>query len=118
VAQHRAQRVFVLDEQDGEIGRNARARAHRSQPGGTPARRASSSKSVMAFLPATISFFSRSSSPSAFSRSRSMTERWAGSSRLTKSVVSALTRDCSASAYVSLRETASRRDFPLAAQYA
>ena len=42
VAQHHAQRVFVLDEQDGRIGCLTGPRAHRSQPGGTPARRASS----------------------------------------------------------------------------
>ena len=40
--QHRPQRVLVLDEQDRRISCFAGARAHRSQPGGTPARRASS----------------------------------------------------------------------------
>ena len=42
VTQHRPQRVFVLDQQDRRIGCLTGARAHRSQPGGTPARRASS----------------------------------------------------------------------------
>ena len=63
VAQHRAQRVLVLDEQDRGIGELAGRDAHRSQPGGTPARRASSSRSAMAFLRVLRrSCFSRSSS--------------------------------------------------------
>ena len=47
MAQHGAQRVFVLDEQNGRIG--GAAGHYRSQPGGTPARRASSSRSAIAF---------------------------------------------------------------------
>ena len=50
MAQHGAEGILVLDEQNGRIGRVARARSHRSQPGGTEARRASSSRSAMAFL--------------------------------------------------------------------
>ena len=55
MAQHRAQRVLVLDEQNGgwrlaAHGWTRGRRAHRSQPGGTPARRASSSRSATAFL--------------------------------------------------------------------
>ena len=42
MTQHHPQRVFVLDDQDGRIGCLTGPRAHRSQPGGTPARRASS----------------------------------------------------------------------------
>ena len=44
--QHRAQRVFVFDEKD----RGALTRPGRSQPGGTPARRASSSMAVIALV--------------------------------------------------------------------
>jgi hypothetical protein len=50
MAQHDAARILVLDEQNGRIGRVARACGHRSQPGGTEARRASSSRSAMLFL--------------------------------------------------------------------
>jgi hypothetical protein len=52
----------------------------------------------MLFLPSTIACFSRASSATAFRRSRSITVRWAGSSRLTKSVLSALMRVWMASA--------------------
>ena len=50
MAQHGAQRILVLDEQDGRIGGGRARAAHRSQPGGTPARRASSSRSAMRLL--------------------------------------------------------------------
>ena len=67
VAQHRAERVLVFDEQDGRddrtgwprtlmpttafgmIGASCRS-GHRNQPGGTPARRASSSRSAIGLL--------------------------------------------------------------------
>ena len=49
-AEHRPQRVFVLDNQNRRVDRLAGSRAHRIQPGGTPARRASSWKSARAFL--------------------------------------------------------------------
>src|SRR5436190_9203839 len=100
MAQHYAERVFVLDEQDGRVDAGADPGAHRSQPGGTPARRASSSRAARPFLSSSICFFSVPSSASVFWRSRSMTARCAGSARLTKSVVNALMRDCSASASV------------------
>ena len=64
-AQHRAQRVLVLDQQNRRIGRAPRASAHRSQPGGTPALRASSSRSAIAFLSSSTLFCRRSSSLSA-----------------------------------------------------
>ena len=100
VAQHGSERVFVFDEQDRRVDPRADPGAHRTQPGGTPARRASSSKPARPFLSSSICFFSVVSSASAFWRSRSMTARCAGSARLTKSVVNALMRDCSASATV------------------
>ena len=42
VPKHDAQRILVLDEQDRWISCLAGTRAHRSQPAGTPERRASS----------------------------------------------------------------------------
>src|SRR3954465_5739783 len=80
-AQHRPQRVLVLNQQNWRSSRS-RAWAHRSQPAGTPALRASSSRSEMALLPSAPLFFRRSSSLAAFWRSRSMPARWTGSSRL------------------------------------
>jgi hypothetical protein len=50
VAQHGTKGILVLHQQDGRIAGVARVRAHRSQPGGTAARRASSSKSAIACL--------------------------------------------------------------------
>jgi hypothetical protein len=47
--QHGPQRIFVFDEQDGRIRASPGSRRQRSQPGGTPALRASSSKSPSAF---------------------------------------------------------------------
>ena len=74
VAEHGAQRVLVLHQQDRWSGR-ARARAHRSQPAGTPALRASSSRLARAFLPSSTLLRIRSSSLRALSRSRSMPAR-------------------------------------------
>src|SRR5262249_56549843 len=97
---HGENRVLVVDQQDGRDDRRLVAHAHattafgkavrmlkrqRSQPGGTPARRASSSRSATAFLPSTTACLRRVSSESALCRSRSMTDRCAGSSRFPKS---------------------------------
>ncbi len=101
VAQHRAQRVFVFDEQDRGIDGAASADASPQPAGRNAARRASSWKSAMAFLSSSIALLSgASSSSSAFWRFCSMTARCAGSSRFTKSVVSALMWVCSASGVV------------------
>src|SRR6185436_5870541 len=59
--EHRPQRVFVFDEKNRRVSRAARGH-YRSQPGGTFERRASSSKSEMAFLSASIVFWRRASS--------------------------------------------------------
>ena len=53
--EHRPQGVFVFDEENGRVGRAARGH-YRSQPGGTFERRASSSKSEIAFLSASTCF--------------------------------------------------------------
>ena len=109
-AQHRAQRVAVLDDEHHRAGRRgvAAAQRQRSQPAGTPALRASSSMSLIALVCAAISRCTRSSSATAFRRFCSITARCAGSSRLTKSAVSASIRDCSASAKVFDRSSWSR----------
>ena len=59
------------DEGRGTTQRTSEGRSapYRSQPAGTPARRASSSRSSIAFLFASISSFTRSNSASAFLRS-------------------------------------------------
>ena len=63
MAQHGAQRVLVLDEENrGRRHRDAERGAQRSQPGGTPLLRASSWRSATALVCCTISFFTRSSS--------------------------------------------------------
>ncbi len=67
-AQHRPERVFVLDEKDLR-GRGHREAAQRSQPGGTPALRASSSMSAICFLPPSIACLTRASSATASLRS-------------------------------------------------
>ena len=73
----------------------------RSQPGGTPAWRASSSMAASSFLAWSISAVTRESSAIAFWRSSATLARWNGSSRLTKSADSALMRLWSASANAS-----------------
>ena len=50
VPQHRAQRVFVFDDENLGWSGHAGRRRQRSQPGGTPAFRASSSMSTICFL--------------------------------------------------------------------
>ena len=55
--QHRPKRVLVFDEEDGGSGAS-----QRSQPGGTPALRASSSMSAMALVCSAISLVTRASS--------------------------------------------------------
>src|SRR5687767_1886848 len=68
VAQHRAERVLVFDEKDLS-GRSGHAGGRqRSQPGGTPALRASSSISAICFLPRSTSSLTRPSSASASAR--------------------------------------------------
>src|SRR4029453_18035144 len=84
VPEHRPQRVLVFDDEN--------LRGQRSQPGGTPARRASSSMSAIC-------------------------AGWAGSSRLVKSADRPLMRLCSASLNVSLRRTSSFAAVMRARQY-
>jgi len=70
VAEHRTKRVLVLDDQDlSGCGHEAGADGQRSQPGGTPALRASSSMSAICLLLCSTSFFTRPSSAIAFWRS-------------------------------------------------
>ena len=66
VAQHGAKGIFVFNQQNRRIGRVTRAGGHRSQPGGTDARRASSGKSATAFLSRSTACMRRSRSSSAF----------------------------------------------------
>ena len=69
VPEHRTQRVLVFDDQNlGGSGHSGGSQ--RSQPGGTPALRASSSMSAICFLDCSMSAFTRSSSSSAFGRIR------------------------------------------------
>ena len=82
VPEHRPQRVLVLDDED--LG------GQRSQPGGTPARRASSSMSAICLVDFSISAVTRASSAIAFWRSSAIFARWNGSSRPAKSADSAL----------------------------
>src|SRR6478752_4007780 len=110
--EHGAQGIFVLNEED-------RRRAHapgRSQPGGTPARRASSSRAVIALVCSSISFLTRSSSASAALRSVSSLAFCAGSSRFTKSVQRELMRVCKESAKSCERSNCSRAVFIRPAQ--
>src|SRR5262245_33834993 len=79
-----------------------------TQPAGAPARRASSWILVMFVVCSSISFLVRSRSESALSRSPAILARCCGSSRLTKSVLSALMRLCSASAKLFARSRRSR----------
>ena len=68
MTQHRAQRVLVFDDENLRGDRHA-ASSQRSQPGGTPERRASSSRSADDFLIRSMSRWTRSISASIFRRS-------------------------------------------------
>ena len=75
MTEHRAQRILVFDDQDaGGVGHSP-GRSQRSQPGGTPARRASSSISSIFFFCSSTSDRTRSSSAIAFWRSSPMRAR-------------------------------------------